>query len=137
MRAHVGYVPGSSRPIDGAVATLLAREGVCRDFAHLTAALLRANDVAARVASVYAPGLSPMDFHAVTEAFVDGVWQVVDPTGLAPRQSMVRIATGADAADIAFLTNVGGTLELAMMSITAVVSPSLPFDDDREPVELH
>lgn len=137
VRAHVGYVPGSSRPIDGAVATLLAREGVCRDFAHLTAALLRANDVAARVASVYAPGLSPMDFHAVTEAFVDGVWQVVDPTGLAPRQSMVRIATGADAADIAFLTNVGGTLELATMSITAVVSPSLPFDDDREPVELH
>ncbi len=85
---NIAYVAGSSRPIDGAVATLLAREGVCRDFAHLTAALLRANNVAARVVSVFAPGLTPMDFHVVTEACIDRVWYVVDPTGLAPRDSM-------------------------------------------------
>lgn len=133
---NIRYVPGSSRPIDGAVATLLAREGVCRDFAHLTAALLRANDVAARVVAVYAPGLAPMDFHAVAEAFLDGTWQIVDPTSLAPRQSMVRIATGADAADIAFLTNVGGAVELVDMQVGAVVSPTLPFDDITERVAL-
>ena len=45
--------------------------GVCRDFAHLTAALLRALDVPARLVSVYAPQLVPMDFHAVVEALVD------------------------------------------------------------------
>lgn len=134
--ANISYVPGSSRPIDGAVATLLAREGVCRDFAHVTAALLRANDVPARVVAVYAPGLDPMDFHAVTEACLDGIWQVVDPTCLAPRQSMVRIATGADAADIAFITNVGGAIELADMTVTAVASPSLPSDDITQIVEL-
>ena len=106
--SNISYVSGSSRPTDGAVNTLLAREGVCRDFAHLTVALLRANDVPARVVSVYAPGLNPMDFHAVAEACVDGAWYVVDPTCLAPRQSLVRIATGADAADTAFLTIVSG-----------------------------
>src|SRR5687767_4365355 len=59
---RVAYVPGSSRPTDGAVSTLLAREGVCRDFAHLVVALLRGCDVPARLVSVYAPGLDPMDF---------------------------------------------------------------------------
>ena len=64
--------PGSSLPTDGAVQTLLARKGVCRDYAHLVIALLRALDVPARLVSVYAPGLSPMDFHAVAEANLDG-----------------------------------------------------------------
>ena len=126
---NTAYVAGSSRPIDGAVATLLAREGVCRDFAHLTAALLRANNVAARVASVYAPGLMPMDFHVVTEACLDGVWYVVDPTCLAPRSSMVRIATGVDASDIAFLTTMRGAIELNYISVTATTDGDLPTDD--------
>ncbi len=126
---NIAYVTGSSRPIDGAVATLLGREGVCRDFAHLTAALLRANNVAARVVSVYAPGLVPMDFHVVTEACLDGVWYVVDPTCLAPRSSMVRIATGADASDIAFITTLRGVVELNYMSVSATTDADLPSDD--------
>jgi transglutaminase-like putative cysteine protease len=71
---RVAYVAESSRPIDSAVSTLLAREGVCRDFAHLVIAMLRACDTPARFVSVYAPGLTPMDFHAVVEAHVDGEW---------------------------------------------------------------
>lgn len=126
---NIAYVAGSSRPIDGAVATLLGREGVCRDFAHLTAALLRANNVAARVVSVYAPGLMPMDFHVVTEACLDGAWYVVDPTRLAPRGSMVRIGTGADASDIAFLTTLRGVVELNYMSVSATTDADLPSDD--------
>lgn len=136
VASRVHYVPGASRPTDGAVATLMAGEGVCRDFAHLTCALLRANDVAARVVSVYAPGLSPMDFHAVTEALVGGRWVVIDPTGLAPRQSLVRIATGADAADTAFLTTIGGRVELTGIQVTAVAQPGLPFDEPRIRREL-
>ncbi len=58
----------------------------------------------ARAVAVYAPGLFPMDFHAVAEAVVDGHWQVVDATLLAPRSCLVRIATGRDAADTAFLS---------------------------------
>lgn len=134
---NIRYVSGSSRPTDGAVETLMAREGVCRDFAHLTAALLRANGVPSRVASVYAPGLEPMDFHAVAEALVDGRWVVVDPTLLAPRKSMVRIATGADASDTAFLATLRGAVELRQVSVTAVADPALPDDDVTEVVQLH
>ncbi|MCU1431545.1 MAG: transglutaminase [Actinotalea sp.] len=77
---------------------------MCRDFAHLTTCLLRAMDVPARLAAVSAPGLSPMDVHAVVEGYVDGGWWVVDATHLAPRRSMLRISTGRDAADTAFLS---------------------------------
>src|ERR1700739_1774953 len=42
---RLNYVPGSSDPIDGAVDTLPAGAGVCRDFAHLVVALLRAVNV--------------------------------------------------------------------------------------------
>jgi transglutaminase-like putative cysteine protease len=49
---RLNYVPGSSDPIDGAVDTLLAGAGVCRDFVHLVVALLRAVNVPARAVSV-------------------------------------------------------------------------------------
>ena len=123
------YVPGSSRPTDGAVHTLLRRQGVCRDYAHLVVALLRALDIPARVAAVYAPGLEPMDFHAVAEALVDGRWRVVDATLLAPRASLVRIATGRDAADTAFLSMYGGAATLVGTEVMAVLDGELPDDD--------
>jgi transglutaminase-like putative cysteine protease len=125
---RLNYVPGSSDPIDGAVDTLLAGNGVCRDYAHLVVALLRAVNVPARLVSVYAPGLSPMDFHAVAEAFVDGHWRVVDATCLAPRQTLVRIATGRDAADTAFLDNHKGSINLTNMMVTATSDGDLPKD---------
>ncbi|WP_233517756.1 transglutaminase-like domain-containing protein [Geodermatophilus marinus] len=53
------YSAGASRPVDTAVDTLLAGRGVCRDYAHLTATLLRALEVPARLVAVYAPGLDP------------------------------------------------------------------------------
>jgi transglutaminase-like putative cysteine protease len=128
VSTRLNYVPGSSDPIDGAMDTLLAGAGVCRDFAHLVVALLRAVNVPARVVSVYAPGLYPMDFHAVADAFVDGQWRVVDGTLLAPRQALVRIATGRDAADIAFLDNHKGAITLNKLVVTAVVDGALPRD---------
>jgi transglutaminase-like putative cysteine protease len=131
----LSYVPGSSLPTDGAARTLMARRGVCRDYAHLVIALLRALDVPARMVAVYAPGLSPMDFHAVAEAFVDGTWWVVDATRLAPRESLVRISTGRDAADIAFLTNNWADLELRELEVMAIVD-ELPYDDDGALYEL-
>ena len=132
----MNYVPGSSDPIDGAADTLLAGAGVCRDFAHLVVALLRAVFVPARVVSVYAPGLYPMDFHAVAEAFVDGQWRVVDATLLAPRQTLVRIATGRDAADTAFLDNHRGAINLNWMNVIAIVDGDLPADSIDELVSI-
>ena len=133
---RLDYVPGSSDPIDGAADTLLAGAGVCRDYAHLVIALLRALNVPARLAAVYAPGCQPMDFHAVAEAFIDDEWRVVDATCLAPRQSMVRIATGRDAADTAFLDNHKGSITLKSMTITAVVDGELPLDSVDQLVSL-
>ncbi|THG31507.1 transglutaminase-like domain-containing protein [Naasia lichenicola] len=133
--AQLSYVPGSSLPTDGATQTLLDRQGVCRDYAHLCVALLRAMDVPARLVSVYAPGLQPMDFHAVAEAYVDGQWHVVDATALAPRQTLLRIATGRDAADTAFLSSHGGNVTLNSMWVTAVVD-ELPLDNMDQFVTL-
>jgi transglutaminase-like putative cysteine protease len=132
---RLAYVPGSSLPTDGAVATLLARRGVCRDYAHLVIALLRALDVPARLVGVYAPGLAPMDFHAVAEAFVAGAWHVVDATTLAPRGSLLRIATGRDAADTAFVSMHHGLASLVHLEVGAVVD-TLPDDDLRRMVRL-
>lgn len=136
VNGELRYLSGSSRGTDGAVETLLSRRGVCRDFAHLAIALLRSKDIPARLAAVYAPGLSPMDFHAVAEAYVEGAWHVIDPTGLAPRESMLRITAGRDSSDTAFLSTVGGSLTLNQLRVTAVVDGSLPAEDPAQLVAL-
>jgi transglutaminase-like putative cysteine protease len=124
------YTSGASRPVDTAVDTLLAGQGVCRDYAHLTVTLLRALEIPARLVAVYAPGLSPMDFHAVVEADVDGTWCVVDSTRLAPTRSLVRICSGRDAADTAFLSLFGGVAQFRTMTVTATTAGPLPTPDD-------
>jgi len=129
------YVSGSSLPTDGAVRTLLNREGVCRDYSHLCVAFLRALGIPSRLVAVYAPGLYPMDFHAVAEAWVDNRWCIVDATTLAPRESLVRIATGRDAADTAFLNVLSGRADLIQTNVSAVVDV-LPADDLTRLVSL-
>ncbi|HEY9313627.1 transglutaminase family protein [Williamsia sp.] len=134
--SHLDYTPGASGPTDGASDTLLAGAGVCRDYAHLVVAVLRALNVPARLVAVYAPGCDPMDFHAVAEAVVDDQWRVVDATCLAPRQTLVRISTGRDAADTAFLDNHGGAIILNSATVTAVVDGQLPSDDLADLVSI-
>ncbi len=129
------YVPDATSPTGGAVETLESGQGVCRDYAHLTAALLRALDVPARLVSVYAPELAPMDFHAVVEALVEDRWVVVDSTRLAPRAGMVRMATGRDATDTAFLTNTLSDIQLLRLEVDATSSESF-VDDPDELVQL-
>jgi len=136
IRLRVGYVPGSSSVHDSAEDTLLTGVGTCRDFAHLGVALCRATGIPARFAAVYAPGLLPMDFHAVFEAFVDGRWCVHDATGLAPRSSLVRVVTGRDAADAAFVSVSRGIADLASLVVSATVGGDLPGDDGSMIVEL-
>ncbi|MFW0794090.1 transglutaminase family protein [Gordonia sp. CPCC 205515] len=133
---RLNYIPGASDPIDGAADTLLAGAGVCRDYAHLVVALLRALNIPARLVAVYAPGCDPMDFHAVAEAIIDGEWVVVDATRLAPRQSLVRIATGRDAADTAFLDNHRGSINLNYYKVTATVRGDLPIDTGEDRIRI-
>jgi hypothetical protein len=89
----------------------------------------------------YVPGSSDpidgaMDFHAVAEAFVEGKWRVVDATLLAPRQTLVRITTGRDAADTAFLDNHKGAITLNDIAVTAVVDGNLPKDSIDQLVSI-
>lgn len=123
------YAPGSSGPSDGASETLLSGAGVCRDYAHLVITLLRALGVPARLVAVYAPGCDPMDFHAVVEAYVGGGWYAVDATALAPRAALLRIATGRDAADTAFMSTIRGNVTLNFCGVSAVADDGLPDDD--------
>jgi transglutaminase-like putative cysteine protease len=136
IRQRINYVPGSSDVHDSAEDTLLTGMGTCRDFAHLGIALCRATGIPARFAAVYAPGLLPMDFHAVFETLEFGRWYVHDPTGLAPRQSLVRIATGRDAADTAFSAINSGVGDLDYLEVSATVGTVLPRDDHSQLVEM-
>ncbi len=120
VHANLTYVPGSSDINTTAADSFVAQQGVCRDFAHLTAALIRSRDIPARLVSVYALGLDPPDFHAVVEVWLDGAWHLVDATRLAPAETMIRIAVGRDATDIAFMTIFGGaTMNAQSITVTA------------------
>ena len=101
IHSHISYSVGFSGPTDSSVDTLLGRQGVCRDFAHLAISLLRALSIPARYVTVYAHQLQPQDFHACLEAYIGGRWCFFDPTHLAPLNGVVKIARGRDAADVA------------------------------------
>ncbi|WP_293904803.1 transglutaminase family protein [Phenylobacterium sp.] len=107
VRGHLTYEAGVSDGASTALDTLVGAAGVCRDYAHLAISLLRAAEIPARAVSAYAWRLEPPDLHAVVELFLDGRWWLADPTGLAPLDGLIRIASGRDAADIAFMTIFG------------------------------
>jgi len=135
VNGHLSYEYGSTVATGGAAQVIDSGRGVCRDFAHTCAGLLRALDIPARVSAVYAPGLEPKDFHAVTEAWVGGAWHVIDATRLAPRGSMLRISSGRDTADTAFLSSYLTDLSLTGMSVDAE-SDTVVEDDHVSPVRL-
>ncbi|SLN56911.1 Transglutaminase-like superfamily protein [Aquimixticola soesokkakensis] len=103
VRGHMAYVPGSSNAATTATDSFVARQGVCRDYTHLVCALARAANIPARYASVYGADVSPPDFHAVAEVWLEDAWHLVDATGMCQAQDLVVICVGRDAADVAFL----------------------------------
>ena len=103
----LSYRSGTISGVTTAVDTFVTRQGVCRDYAHLTATLMRAGGIPARCVGGYAPGVSPPDFHAVIEVWLEGGWHLVDATGMASAADFARVAVGRDATDIAFMTSFG------------------------------
>lgn len=97
---------------------------VCRDFAHMGVAFCRALNIPARYAYGYLGDIdvpvlpTPMDFHAWFEAWIDGEWRTFDARHNQPRVGRVLIATGRDAADVAFTTTFGSA-NLAQMTVWA------------------
>lgn len=106
IRDHLTYAPSGDTGTT-AIDTMIARRGVCRDYAHVLIAMARAADIPARMVGAYAWALEPEDFHAVVEVWLDGAWRLIDPTGLAPEEGIARIGVGRDATDISFLTIFG------------------------------
>ena len=109
---HIAYIRGSSDAETSAIDTIIARSGVCRDFAHLGVALCRGLGIPARFVSCYAPGLEPGDFHAVFEAWLGDRWWLFDPTRQAVLDGLVRIGAGRDAAEVSFASMYGAVRPL-------------------------
>jgi transglutaminase-like putative cysteine protease len=135
---NVRFAPGASNPTTSALGTLEARAGVCRDFAHLAIALLRALNVPARFVSSYDygadPAFGPTDFHAYVEAFLGNRWYIFDPTRICPRNGLVRIGCGFDAADVAFATIYGPTRFVGMaLDIVALGMAGEPVVVNEDP----
>ena len=63
-------------------------------------------------------------------------WQVVDATRMVPRAGLVRIATGRDAADTAFLTVLSGQVTFGPVQVTCYAHDGLLPEDPSQPVHL-
>lgn len=117
VQRHVTFRSNTSNASTSALETMVERVGVCRDFAHLMIALCRACNMPARIVTGtdYGadPALGPPDFHAYVEVYLGHCWYLFDPSGTAIPMGMLRLATGHDAADVAFSTIFGCVLSEA------------------------
>ena len=111
VNSRVEFRVGTSTVATSALDTLELGVGVCRDFVHATIALLRALNYPTRFVTGVDYGaprdLGPPDFHSYVEAWIGERWWIFDPTGITPLTGLIRIATGRDAADVAFATMFG------------------------------
>ena len=103
-----------ARPTKTALDVFTERGGVCRDFQHLAVTFCRCLNIPARYVAGYlgdigVPFTTAMDFSAWFEAYLDGRWWTFDARHSRPRIGRVLMATGRDAADVAFLTSFGGS----------------------------
>jgi transglutaminase-like putative cysteine protease len=103
IEGELTYVPGSSDADTSVLETFAGRVGVCRDYAHLMCTMARAAQIPARMVAAYSPDITPPDFHALAEVWLEGAWHLVDATGMCSPESTAVIAVGRDAYDIAFM----------------------------------
>lgn len=110
---EVEFVPGASNPWTTAADAYRARQGVCRDFAHLAITFCRALNIPARYVFGYIPHIGipvpagPMDFSAWFEAYLGGRWHTFDARINRPRVGRVIVGRGRDAVDVALITSFG------------------------------
>ena len=121
IKTEFTYFAGASDALTTAHDTFFSKQGVCRDYAHVLISMLRISAIPARMVSAYAPNVSPPDFHALVEVYLDGSWYLIDPTGMAKADEVVIIGVGRDAADISFLTSYGFlTLEKQSVQVSII-----------------
>ena len=136
VQTHVKYRSNTSNSNTSALDTYRQGSGVCRDFAHLMIALLRAINIPARFTTGTDfganPDIGPPDFHAYVEVYLGDRWYIFDSSGTAIPMGFVRFGTGRDAADVAFATIFGDvTSQSPIIHIKAIEDKSrgltLPF----------
>jgi transglutaminase-like putative cysteine protease len=111
------YEPNSTHVHTHMSEVLLARRGVCQDFAHLLIGLSRALKMPARYVSGYLATEKANATHAWVEIFLPGYgWRALDPThNRQIDETYVKLGTGRDYADVPPVTgNYRGTLERKM-----------------------
>jgi transglutaminase-like putative cysteine protease len=123
VHGHLEWVAGASNPWTTAVDAFRARQGVCRDFAHLAITLCRALNIPSRYVFGYLPAIGvtleePMDFAAWFEVYLDGGWHTFDARNNEPRIGRVVVGRGRDAVDVALITSFGA-LTLTGFQVTA------------------
>jgi hypothetical protein len=87
------------------VADCLERPKRAFALAFVVLRLFGRSEPAARAVSACALQLDPPDFHAIFEVYLENRWWMIDTTRLAPIEGIIRIGSGRDASDIAFLTS--------------------------------
>jgi transglutaminase-like putative cysteine protease len=113
VHGHLEFVPGASNPWTTAADAYRARQGVCRDFAHLAITFCRALNIPSRYVFGYIPDIDvpppddPMDFAAWFEAYLGGRWYTFDARNNTPRVGRVVVGRGRDAVDVALITSFG------------------------------
>ncbi len=113
VHEELEFMPGASNPWTTAADAYRARQGVCRDFAHLAITFARALNIPARYVFGYIPEIGvppsgePMDFAAWFEVYLDGRWHTFDARNNRPRIGRVVVGRGRDAIDVALLTSFG------------------------------
>jgi transglutaminase-like putative cysteine protease len=112
VHAKVMFGYAFARPTKTALDVFTERQGVCRDFQHLAVTFCRAMGIPARYVAGYlgdigVPVSGPMDFSAWFEVYLENRWWTFDARHNVPRIGRVLMATGRDAADVAFFTSFG------------------------------
>lgn len=124
IQTEFTYMAGASDALTNAHDTFSKKQGVCRDYAHVLISMLRVSAIPARMVSAYAPNVSPPDFHALVEVYLEGGWCLIDPTGMSKADEVAIIGIGRDAADISFLTSYGFlTLEKQTVQVQVLNMP--------------
>ena len=127
VHEHLEFLPGSSNPWTTAADAFRARQGVCRDYAHLAITFCRALNIPARYVFGYLPTIGvpppaePMDFAAWFEVYLEGRWHTFDARNNTPRVGRVAVGRGRDAIDVALITSFGA---VTLTDFTVIAEPT-------------
>lgn len=102
VTGHLAYAPNTTHVHTHMREALVARRGVCQDFAHVMIGLCRAVKIPALYVSGYLATQNASATHAWMEVFIPGHgWRGLDPThNRQTDETYIKLAVGRDYADV-------------------------------------